>query len=49
MRSPPEDMDILNKENTFFSVLKRVAYGLFESYYNTNMILPLPLSMPEFF
>jgi len=43
-----EATDILSKENTFFFRIKTSSYGLFESNYNTNLILPLPLSMREF-
>ena len=41
---PPEATAILTnyKENTIF------PFGIFELYYNTNVILPLPLNMPDF-
>jgi hypothetical protein len=42
-----EANDILSKENTFFC-FKTSSYGLYESIYKTNLILPLPLSMWEF-
>ena len=46
MRNPTEATDILSKEKRFFR-FKTSSYGLFESNYNTNVILPLPLSMSE--
>ena len=53
MRSPQKATDILSKGNTFFFRSKASSYGLFffffKSYYNINLILPLPLIMPEFF
>ena len=47
--APPnhEANDILNKENTLFC-FKTSSYGLYESIYKTNLILPLPLSMWEY-
>jgi hypothetical protein len=47
--APPnhEANDILSKENTFFC-FKKSSYGLYESIYKTNLILPLPLSMWEY-
>ena len=32
-----------------FFCFKKSSYDLFESYYNTNLILPLPLNIPEIF
>ena len=46
VHSPPEAIYILSKDNILFC-FKRRRYGLFDSYYNTNLILPLLLSMPE--
>jgi hypothetical protein len=43
---PPETTDILSKENTFCR-FKTNSYSLFESYYKTNLIVLLPLSMPK--
>ena len=42
---PPETTVTLSKEIIFF-LFKTNSYGLFESDYNTNCILSLPLSMP---
>jgi hypothetical protein len=50
VRSRPETTDILSTE-TFFIVLTRVDMdyiNVFVSYYNINLILPLPLTIPEF-
>ena len=49
MSNPQEVTDILSRENTFFFVLKRVVIAFIKSYYNINLILPLPLIMPESF
>jgi hypothetical protein len=46
VHSPPEAIYILGKDNILFC-FKRRRYGLFDSYYNTNLILSLLLSMPE--
>lgn len=50
VRSRPETTDILSTE-TFFIVSKRADMdymNVFVSYYNINLILPLPLTMPEY-
>jgi hypothetical protein len=46
--APPnhEANDILSKE-THFYCFKTSSYGLYESIYKINLILPLPLSMWE--
>ena len=46
VHSPPEAIYILGKDNILFC-FKRRRYGKFDSYYNTNLILPLLLSMSE--
>jgi succinate-acetate transporter protein len=45
---PQESHCNLKSGNTFFR-FKTSSYGLFKSNYNTQLILPLPLNMPDLF